>query len=239
MVDRLPERSLTLDRPAAVLSRRVQAPTVPFSSFREDDSIARRPAVSPTSLRPPKRGAPEFGPLSVASLIRTAPAGGRGLRWPGHPSIAPSSLTRLSDDELTAALLLRRTRARPRVATRLLRWTISTSVATVATPADRELWKSSISAATRASRPVAAPPRERQPAALASRRGAGREQALRRLLQPRQSGTVGRSRRGFDGPPPGDARLWRVARPTVRSRPCLPLAPRRGCWRFRSHRHQR
>jgi hypothetical protein len=51
-----------------------------------------------------------------------------------------------------------------------------------------------ISAATRASTPVAARPRERQPGALTSRRGSGREQALRRLLQPRQSATVGRSR---------------------------------------------
>jgi hypothetical protein len=66
---------------------------------------------------------------------------------------------------------------------------------------------SSRASATRASRPVAAPPRERQPDALASRRGSGREQALRRLVQARQSGTVGRSRRGFNGQPPGRCAL--------------------------------
>jgi hypothetical protein len=58
----------------------------------------------------------------------------------------------------------------------------------------RHVWWSSLPAATRASTLVAAPPREREPGALASRRGSGGEQALRRLPQPRQSGTVGRSR---------------------------------------------
>ena len=48
-------------------------------------------------------------------------------------------------------------------------------------------------AATRASAPVAAPPRERQPGALASHRGSGRQQAHRRLPQPRNSRTTSRS----------------------------------------------
>ena len=65
-----------------------------------------------------------------------SPAAKRKLRHtstypsPARPSryIATRSPTRFDYDELTAALLHRRTRARPRVATRLLRWTTRTSV---------------------------------------------------------------------------------------------------------------
>jgi hypothetical protein len=71
-------------------------------------------------------------------------------------------------------------------------------LAATASAAGSECWKSSAPAARWASTRVAAPPAERQPVALASGRGSGRQQADRRLSQPRPAGLPGSCQRADD-----------------------------------------
>jgi hypothetical protein len=66
---------------------------------------------------------------------------------------------------------------------------------------------------------VAAHPREREPAALADRRGSGRQQAHRRLPQSRQSRAVEATDHGAARSTSRDAQVWRDARRTSSTAP--------------------
>ena len=114
-------------------------------------------------------------------------------REPGCDAGAVEAAAEALADRLTRAGSKHRGAAAPvteQVPARALRalpgWTISTTDRASSPRPPPPFPKSSHPAATRAPRPVAARPREREPGALAGRRGSGRQQAHRRLPQSRQ-----------------------------------------------------